>query len=589
MRVPISAQVSGSDPGMIQVGREVFKGKAVTIEPLSNPSFLNLTAGNEYRFWLLINGEGREPGTYDGEVRLTIEDRSVTVPVRVTIWDVRVPEIRPFQFFGYGTIGELAGGSDVTPESLRRLDALFSAYRRIGGTVLDFTLSWWTILQKAKLADTKEPLMTYVKRKPAPLSSESLPELDLSSFDPWLQKAKDYGILRVQTWLPFWEDQQWQVRFLTLISKKGAIPPEREETEKERVTQWVLCQLRRYFEGHQFTGFFCKISDEIRPEDIPRYIRVARVARQAGWRPFTTITGLTAVTSESVNALNPYCDQWQVNRLVKDLFTQLLTEPFRLEWKEAPLAGRWRPYTNGDAQATYALPVFGSLVPEKREEVDRIIVLEDGNPLALRGESPVSNREKGVYFPFSPNLYLSPTDGTNPNEGKHRYLLRYSVKVPDSSSRPLCAIDGDDEVWFYGGGAVRQPYLLPYEGAIVLPLLAVLERVDGYAFWGFQVARQDACILWYDTPSGSLQFGPTYLGLRDGYHDARLLHWVLRNLKLIPQEAVASDRKDALLRIGWATDWHPRHRTLVNVRSPVEINRLRKELLSAIRTSLSKG
>lgn len=185
----------------------------------------------------------------------------------------------------------------------------------------------------------------------------------------------------------------------------------------------------------------------------------------------------------------------------------------------------------------------------------------------------------GVYFLHGDWIYVAATDGSDPNSGKHRYVVRYCARIPDAKGKLLATIDKTDEVWFYGGSS--HPYRMAYEATATYPLLAAIEGVDGFGFWAFQWWQASEKIVWYNERSGMIKFGPTFLGLRDGYHDDRLLVWVTKHLKVVKMEQVASSLPNALLRIGETTSEIYRLCTIVNLNSPLTMNHLRRLLLEA--------
>ncbi|MCS7224750.1 MAG: hypothetical protein NZ959_09385, partial [Armatimonadetes bacterium] len=142
--------------------------------------------------------------------------------------------------------------------------------------------------------------------------------------------------------------------------------------------------------------------------------------------------------------------------------------------------------------------------------------------------------------------------------------------------------------WFYGWG-LAEPYRISYEDAVFRPLLAVFERVSGFGFWAFQRPNLNANIVWYDEKSNAFQFGPTYLGLRDGFRDACLVFWASNILKIVPLVDILSERTDALFRIGWVTRNHYRYRTIVNLKSPLLLNELRRRLLRTVAQRAPNG
>ena len=95
--------------------------------------------------------------------------------------------------------------------------------------------------------------------------------------------------------------------------------------------------------------------------------------------------------------------------------------------------------------------------------------------------------------------------------------------------------------------------------------------------------------MWYDAAIGPLRIGPTFLGLRDGWRDACLLDWVVRQSKAIPLDRIASEKPDALLQLGEMSSEVYKWRTIVNLDSPTTANRLRRTLLEAAATKRKGG
>jgi hypothetical protein len=81
-------------------------------------------------------------------------------------------------------------------------------------------------------------------------------------------------VSRVETYMDFPVSERWPWACLD----PAAAGPE----AAGQVTVWLYGQLRRYLEDRGFQGFFCRIGDEITPEDIPAYIRAAELARRGG-------------------------------------------------------------------------------------------------------------------------------------------------------------------------------------------------------------------------------------------------------------------------------------------------------------------
>ncbi|MCS6860003.1 MAG: hypothetical protein NZT92_06765 [Abditibacteriales bacterium] len=93
-------------------------------------------------------------------------------------------------------------------------------------------------------------------------------------------------------------------------------------------------------------------------------------------------------------------------------------------------------------------------------------------------------------------------------------------------------------------------------------------------------------IMWYE--GGDFRFGPTFWGLRDGYREACLLHWAIRQLKAVKMQAIVYEKADALLHLGEVSSEIDRWRSIVNLHSPLTTNQLRRELLKAV-SMIQKG
>ena len=453
------AQIEGELAGWVQLGWERSEENAIVVAPLAAGLDAPLVSGDEYRIWLEARARGREADTYEGALLLEIGDSRVRVPMRVRIWPVRVPDIRPFDMRGYGTVTSFTGDYAVTPASLRQLDAMLEAYAAVGGSVLDWTVSWSSALVHVGIEGTGQLLSQQAPTLPL----DDLPRLDFRYYDPWLDKAREHGVTRIETYMSVLSSSRWQWSCLDAAVGKGRV--QYGTPEAERVICWIYGELRRYFESHGFRGFFCKISDEISPEHVPEYISTARVARRAGWRPFTTVTGIVARTAATIDEMNPHCDQWQVALTLKDDF------------------------------------------------------------------------------------------------------------------RDVARVDADDEVWFYGGSS--RPYRTPYERAMWYPMLAAAEGADGYGWWAFQWWQDSEKIVWYEPGADQVRFGPTFLGLRDGWEDARLFHWAVRELAAFPMEAAVSANAGALIQLREETREVYRWTTIANLGSPLALNELRRRLLRA--------
>jgi hypothetical protein len=460
---PVGARLSGDAAPALKIGFERAGPNMVTVDPLPGSVTADLAKNTEYRIWLEASSRGKAPGKYSGTLALSVARRQQSIPVELRVWPVRVPEFRPFEVRGYGDLD-----TSTAPENLRRVDQVLSAYERMGGTVVDWFPTVPGILQRLKLAATGKGLVETTRTDPAQISLDHLPALDFSYFNPWVEVEKKHGVNRVECYIGL-PDDGWQPAFLEAAVGKGRVKA--NSPEAERVVAWVMREAKHYFEQHEFRGFFCRISDEMPPENIPKYIASARLARQGGWRPFSTITMSIAGSPELIEELAPYCDQWQLSMMLKDDF---------------------HPLTEG---------------PKRR------VRLKPG-----------------------------------------------------------------DEVWFYGGNA--NPFKARYETTVVFPLFAAVEGDKGYAFWAFQSGTES--VVWYDPAGPVARLGPAYLGLRDGWEDAKLFWLAVRDRQRIPFAKAASERADALFRVAVQTLETYRYKWITNIGSPAALNTARRELLRAL-------
>jgi hypothetical protein len=78
------------------------------------------------------------------------------------------------------------------------------------------------------------------------------------------------------------------------------------------------------------------------------------------------------------------------------------------------------------------------------------------------------------------------------------------------------------------------------------PLIATIDRSDGYAVFGF-VWFNDNRVLWADGDPAVVSFGPAYTALKDGWRDALLIDYAVRTRGVITMNEVASTSGNSLL------------------------------------------
>jgi hypothetical protein len=550
----LKIQLENVPAGLVQTGWQTSGKDFIKVVPFSPSTTVNLPDGTEGRLWLTLKG-GNKPVDANGTLVISLNGQVMRLPLEAKVWPVNVPKIRPFDVRGYGGFVTMVGGYTITPETIKQMDQTLDAYQAIGGNVFDWALNWPLMYRQLKIAGTDQTIATWIKKNRKEFSEKppaEWPRIDFSYYQPWIEATKARGITRVTATLP--------------------LPTETKPISAEQ--EWILIQLKSYLEPQGFHGFYCKIADEMSPESIPAYSQAAAIVQRLGWRPTTTVTGLIARTASDINRLNPFCDVWVLNRALTQFFDEAIHQSYRLEPRTVELPKQWGKYGNGGAQNTIAQRLFNGPIAAPANEVENVQVLQDGKPLKLAGGSPWGNRKQGVFFPMMNDyLYLSPLPGTDAN--KSNFTVKYQARVPAPTSKPLAKIDPTDEVWFYGGAA--HCYVVPYEGAATYPLKALNGGYFGYAWYAFYRYNDDK-VLWYDSKAQTLDIGPAYLGLKDGWDDACLMFW-LNKEKKAPVAQFMSDNPGAPLRVGTVEREAYHWKGVVNLTDPFVLNDARRKML----------
>lgn len=542
---------------------------------------LRITSGSRESLWLRVDSSELAAGTHEAELTLRVGEATVGIPLRLRVWPVKVDVERPFHVRGYSGGFTVWSGEEVTEQNLRNLEAILAKFTDLGGDVFDWAANWPQIIKNVRVAETGELLRDVATNEPERLQIEDMPELDFSYYDPWFELCREYGVLEVQSQVMAADHPQ--IGWKLLAPLYGADRIEIGSPEAERIVVWFWGEMRRALEERGFTGFFGKVSDEISPEFIPSYIGTAKLVREAGWRPFTTVTGMIARTAEHINAMDPWCDQWQLGFGSKDTFVDLLTTRYEVIEETHELPNDWVQYRNGGAKDTWSIRVFGEGNPVEvsPEQVESFEMLEDGEPMQKKGGSPWGNDQRGTVITggaLHDVLYISPSEGL---PAEHTYTLKITVRRPSPDGEPLVEIDDSDVLWTYGGGS--HPYRRPYHGGWIYPLLALYHDFDGYALWAFYHWNETERIIWLDQETGEITISPAYCGYRDGWHDALLLAQLQRERGDDALGRIMSEEDgEAPLAIDWSTSEIYRFRTIGNAADPVARNLARRAALQAL-------
>lgn len=554
----LSVRLAGVPDGLVQTAWQRDGREFIAVAPFNGTTRVSIANGAEGRLWLTLL-DSNHPADIKGSVHISLDGREAEIPLELKVWPVKVPADRPFGVRGYGGFQPMAGGTEVTAASMKQLEAMLGALEAIGGNVFDLTgTSWGSMDRNLKITGTGQSVRDWLsnhRKAYANRPARDWPRIDFSYYDPWFAAAKAHGLTRVNTHLPL-------------------AGPELQPLER----QWQLLQLKAYLQTRGVGPFFCKISDEILPADIPAYITSAKVAQSAGWRPFTTISVRMAGTAENINRMNPYCDEWQVGIMSTQHFDELIHRKYLIETLKGTMPSRWRPYTKGGATNTFGQPLIPDVIAASPGEMEGIEVFQDGKSLSAGNRSPWGNKRPGMFFTSGTHLYVSPLPGTNLS--RSTVTVKYERRVPSAAGHPLAKIDPTDEVWFYTGNSPT--YAVPYEHAASVMLRALYGGYQGLGWYAFYKPWNTSKVVIYDNAAGHVEISPAYLGLKDGWHDARLLSWLVKEHKA-PLERFLSQRADAPLRLGEVTLKEHTWQEIVNLGDPFVLNDTRRQMLEAAR------
>jgi len=539
-------------------------------------------SGSRENLWLRVNNAGCAAGEQEIPLTLRVGDATAAWTVRLRVWPVTADTPRPFHIRGYcGGFPVWTGGYEVTEEKLQRLEAILRTYAEMGGDTLDWNAVWYKIAAKTRIAGTDRSLGQVAKSNPQAIDLDNLPKLDFSYFDDWFDLAKQHGVTRVETYMIPLASSKWQWVFLDAFVGKGRVRYDTPEATK--VIVWFYVEMRRYFESKGLTGFFCKISDEISPDFIPEYQRTAKVARASGWRPFTTITGLIARTASHIEAMNPFCELWQLSFGLKDDFLDRLERKYVLGERRIELAGKWGPYGNGGAQNCWSMLAFGedSATGLDPRAIEELRLLENGKPIRVLGNSPWGKKAPGTAYTagsIGKYLYVVPSDGKQADE--HRYEIVASMREEAPNGKPLVAIDPTDEVWCYGGGS--RPFRGSYHRGWIYPVTTLYHGFRGYGLWAFFHWNPTEKIMWIEDDTCRVTISPAYCGYRDGWADTRLFHQLAAKHGREALDQIVGDAPDAAIQIGFRSREVYRYRLPLNAASPDARNEARRRALELL-------
>lgn len=576
----LTVDAPGTAPSTLDISLETDGEDRRELLPLPTKP-VSWQAGERKVLWFHVGSRDCPPRSNRIPITIRLGPASAELTLQIRVWDVKPASQKPFHVRGYcGGFPVWTKGYDITDENLKHLDAILRSYAAIGGDVIDWNGVWARLLLHVRIAGTEDTITDVAKQHPERISLDALPQLDFSYYDPWLDLAKRHGVTRVDTYLDSVGNPQLSWRLLTPALGKGRVRP--GTPEAERVVVWFYREMKRYFEEHGFDGFFCKISDEISPEHIPNHIAAAAVARQAGWRPFTTITGMIARTAGHLRTMDPHCDQWQLSFGLKDDFLALLKGRFVVTEHSHALPAAWLPYSNGGAQDTWGMEILGEkgIIKVDPRQVESFEMLEDGQSMTKEGGSPWGNRDRGVVITggkLHAHLYISPSEG---RPDAHTYILKLTIRSPSPQGEPLVHIDPEDEVWCYGGSS--RPYRGTYDRSWCYPMMSLFHRFHGYGLWAFFHWNKTEHIVWINPDTYAMTISPSYCGYRDGWRDACLFSQLKATLGDDALAGILGETEGDVLRVAGKSHEVYAFKTVINAGDPVPRNQARRNALELL-------
>lgn len=478
---------------------------------------LSMAAEDVHPLQLVFEPDGAAPGDLPAELVLAGNDgHEQVIALTGRVWPVRLPDRALMSMKTYGgSVYMFSSGPDLTEETIARLSFFLDDSTELGQAVCDITLNPDQALTRVFVRGTDLTIRDALAQRPELFADrENLPALDFSYFNPWVHGSLLHGHRFIETHAPPFARN-------TTVALVNAVAGEQLEPGSEEyltVYRWYFGELLRWMREHGYPQVEAKVSDEIAPDEVPHWIEVATVAKQVGYRPYTTITGHVAGTPDLLNAMNPVADGWQTQWMSNQIFRDLTEKRYATVTETMEIAGaRWGPYTNGGAKDTYATRPFEGTDVNPGDFSDwRVLV--DGEQLQTAG-GPWGNTRRGVAMLTPPTLYISLPDGANPNEVGRRIEIEYTVRRPDPNGEVLVKIDDTDVITYYTGSG--NSWKVPYTGPRGNGLFAASRDYRGHAWWAYAHGwHENSRIVFLEDGQGVRT--PCWWGLRDGNQDGDL-------------------------------------------------------------------
>jgi|LSQX01.1.fsa_nt_gb hypothetical protein len=510
----VDASVSFRGPGADAYSFFVMSDDRNRLLPTES---LALKANDVRQLQLVFEPQDAAPGELAAELVLGGNDgREQVIALSGNVWPVRLPDRALMSMKNYGgSVYMFSSGPDLNEQTIERMSFFLDDSTELGQSVCDVTLNPDQNITRTLVRGTDLTIGEALKQRPELFADrDNLPALDFSYFNPWIHGSLLHGHRFIETHAPPFARNTT----LSLINLVAGEQLEPGSEEYFKVYRWYFGELLRWMREHGYPEAEAKVSDEISPDEVPHYIEVAAVAKQVGFRPYTTITGHVAGMPELLNAMDPVSDGWQTQWMSNQVFRDLIEQRYATVTKREDLSkAQWGPYGNGGAQATYATQPFEAM-GVNAGDFSAWTLLVDGEPLEAIG-GPWGNTRKGVVALSPPTLYISLPDGANPAEAGQEIVLEYTVREPDPNGEVLVDIDDTDVLTYYTGSG--NSWKVPYVGPRGNGLFAASRGYRGHAWWAYAHGwHADSRVVFLE--DGVASRTPCWWGLRDGNQDGDL-------------------------------------------------------------------
>jgi hypothetical protein len=269
-----------------------------------------LSSNHPARIWLEINSETHPPGVYELTVNLFSEQgNEVCIPGTVTVHDVALPEAQTMGTKYCVGLVELSGGFSTEPEAQKRLELLLDDLATLRTKICEFRYTWRppNILPLVNIAGTNQTLQA--AGQAGLIDINTLPDLDFSSFDPWIAGAAQRGMthLHIGVRRIISDDAR---TFAKAVLGDDIVCSD-EITWK--VLMWLYSQFRDYAISRGMTETWADIGWELHPSEVAEYVQTASRFQTMGYRTYARKSGIVSQNAKWLNQMNAHCDVWHMN------------------------------------------------------------------------------------------------------------------------------------------------------------------------------------------------------------------------------------------------------------------------------------